>query len=114
MEREWIFVPELSSDPSLLLLGNTPLNLGYLTYQIGVLTPHRVLERANETVYSKCLALLEHSSISGPSLLPSHSERSDMKRERGRGGNKAWAENGCHAGSLMFYFLLECRQLIML
>ena len=75
MEREWILAPELSSETSLLLLGNTPLNLGYLTYQTGVLTPHRVLERANEIVYSKCLALLEHSGILGPSLLPSHSEK---------------------------------------
>lgn len=67
-------MPELSSDPNLLLLGNTPLNLGYLTYQIGVITPHRVLERANEIVYSECLALLEHSSILG-SLSPAFSQR---------------------------------------
>ena len=95
-------MPEQSSDPSLLLLGDTPLNLGYLTYQTGVLTPHSMLERTNETVYSKCLALLEHSGILGPSLLPSQSERSDMKRGRGRGGNKTRAENGHHAGSLIF------------
>lgn len=54
-------MPELGSDPGLLLLGNTPLSLGVLTHQIGVSAAlHRVLERTKEIVYSKCLTLDEH------------------------------------------------------